>query len=656
MNNTFISIFFIYLLLSSTFTAQPWKQNDLIFNPSGIPSLAFSQPRFVDLDADGDFDMILGNLDDIPLYFENIGTPSQPKFREEKNFFSFLSSIDAEMGVCEDLDGDGDLDLITGGYTGLHFYENIGDSSSAFFNEIENYFNAINVGSNPIPTFADVDADGDLDLIIGLSENGAVKLYTNTGTKNSARFSELNVMQIADVGLYAYPYFCDLDNDGDYDILVGRDGYGFYYYKNNGTASTPSWQNDNSPFSGLGNTTYWNSPCLVDLNGDDKFDLVYGTASGPLQYYINTGTVSSPAWTVNNSLFGGVLDVGGASSPCFFDFDNDGDLDLISGSNLGNIKYYRNIGSASAPAWEAAHTYFSSIKHSIYSAITLGDLNGDSLPDAVAGDLNGKLFFHRNTGSGFVEESSMFSSISLGGWSAPKLIDMDSDGDLDIVAGNESGNLIFIENTGTTTSPAWTRVNGYFGSIDVGSNCVVDIGDLDRDGDLDIVTGNIQGKVQYFQNDGGKWSENPSVVSGISGGQNTAPAFADLDGDGDLDLVLGNYDGTFNYFENETPTGIYDNAKIVPMDFVLNNVYPNPFNGSVVFSGNINQRTSLQLEVYNLLGQKVLEKTKSPFPSGEFQFIVVFPQNLTSGVYYYHVKPGLNKNDSIQKGKVVFVK
>ncbi|NLH23332.1 MAG: hypothetical protein GX474_02320, partial [Bacteroidales bacterium] len=57
---------------------------------------------------------------------------------------------------------------------------------------------------------------------------------------------------------------------------------------------------------------------------DGQYDLVYGTASGPLQYYVNNGTAQNPSWQQNTALFGGVLDVGGASNPVFYDFDGAG--------------------------------------------------------------------------------------------------------------------------------------------------------------------------------------------------------------------------------------------------------------------------------------------------------------------------------------------
>ena len=86
-----------FLSIISAGYSQPWQQNDLIFNPSGIPSLSFSQPRFADIDADGDYDLILGNIDGYPYYFYNSGTPANPAYQAGLAIFSSVSSLDAEM-------------------------------------------------------------------------------------------------------------------------------------------------------------------------------------------------------------------------------------------------------------------------------------------------------------------------------------------------------------------------------------------------------------------------------------------------------------------------------------------------------------------------------------------------------------------------------
>lgn len=606
MRNLLQTLFLFSLFTSFGLSAQPWVQNDAMFNPGGIPSLPFSQPRFADLDNDGDLDMIIGNINDKPFYMENIGTAEAPQFAPGEDYFAGINYIDAEVAVFADLDSDSDLDMITGGYTGLHFFENTGNANSPQFEEQAGFFMILAGINYPVPDLADVDDDGDLDLVIGLSEDGQVKIYENTGTAYAATFSEADATLIGDVGLYAYPCFADLDNDSDIDLLVGRDGHGFHYFENTGTPATAEWTLIEEAFAGMGAETYWNSPDLIDLDTSGTLDLIFGTASGPLVYYNNTGTPETAEWQLNESLFGGVIDVGGASNPFFIDYDGDGDLDMFTGTQLGDIKYFENTGTVYSPIWEEQSEGFTSLKHSIYSDVAVGDLNGDGRLDAVVGDLSGNLFHHQNSGLGFNYIESTFAGFSFGGWSSPYLIDIDSDEDLDLVVGAESGQIHFIENQGDSQNAVWVQIPNYFGGIDVGSNAVPTFADLDFDGDMDMAVGNISGDVKYYEHENSNWTPNDFAMSGVSGGQNTSPGFADLDGDGDADLTLGNYDGTFNYFQNmEIVVGLQPNTETKSG---LVKLFPNPFKDhlNVLLTENTGRLKSLK--IINTEGQVVVTK------------------------------------------------
>jgi hypothetical protein len=618
MRNLFTAVLFL-IFLSATTTAQPWVQDDVIFNPSGIPSLPFSQPRLADIDNDGDFDLTIGSIDEPPLYFENTGNNAQPSFEPGEDIFASIEPLDAEMGVFIDIDNDGDQDFITGGYTGLNLYLNTGTPGLPEFEKTEGFFDGIMAGQNPVPDLADIDNDGDPDMVLGLSESGVVKIYTNTGTASSATFDENNVYEIGDIGLYAYPVFCDMDDDGDFDLIAGRDAHGFVYYKNTGDPNTASWEIEEEFFEGLGDETYWNSPTLADLTGDNKPDLIFGTAPGPLNYFIQTGTPSNPEWTENTMLFGGVLDAGGASNPCFFDYDGDGDIDLFTGSQLGDIKYYENTGSVSGPAWEENSSSFSSLKHSIYSAVAIGDVNDDGYADAIVGDLSGKLYYHENSSLGFQYQSEVLQDISFGGWSSPVLVDMDNDGDLDIVAGSENGNLHYIENQGTAQTFSWVEIPGFFDGIDVGTNCVPAAVDIDFDDDYDIVCGNLWGDLACFINDAGEWIENTEILAEITGEQNTTPAFADLDNDGDPDLALGQYSGTFSYFRNQyLVTGMPGLEH--PETIASTSVYPNPFSESMAIKVRLDHPARVHIKIISIQGTLIYETGQQMYAQGEHQF------------------------------------
>lgn len=635
----------VFISLINPLFAQTWIQNDVIFNPSGIPSLPFSQPRFADLDGDGDMDMILGSTSGSLQFFKNTGSKSTLGFISWDGTPGNIQALDAELGVCGDLDADGDLDLVTGGYTGLNLYTNFGDTRAPFFVKSPGMFSEVNSTVNPVPHFADMDADDDLDMILGLSESGAVIYYENLGSPDSALFRQSASSQWFDVGLYAYPWFSDMDSDGDYDVLIGRDGHGLRFYLNEGDAGAWSWTDRSAQFDNLGQSTYWNSPCLVDLNGDGKQDLVHGTASGPLRYYRNTGSLAQPSWTEDKSLFGGVLDVGGASTPVFIDFDTDGDLDLLSGSTLGEIKYYENIGSRHAPAWSADHSYFASIDHSIYSAVTAGDMNGDGLLDLIVGDLSGKLYYHQNTGNGFIFSSSTFSGISVDGFSSPRLYDLDNDLDLDLIIGAEGGELGYYENTGSAGNPIWSVDTALFKGIDVGSNATVTFGYVDANASLDMISGNLFRELQFFSLEDGIWVEHANKLADLTTGQNATPALVDLDGDTDLDLVVGNYDGTFNYFMNKTIVEAHK-EKLLPLSYGLQSVYPNPFNPTTTIRFSVNQTANIKVAIIDLRGREIKMLLQASLTAGEYDLDwdgKNHGDNLVpSGVYFLVFSDGLH--------------
>ncbi|MDD3095294.1 MAG: T9SS type A sorting domain-containing protein [Candidatus Marinimicrobia bacterium] len=620
----------ILLSANAVFAAEHWKENPLIFNPSGVPSLTFSQPRFADLDGDGDLDLILGNSSDKPFYMTNAGSTTNPKFTRIEDVFENVSFLDAEVAAFGDLDGDGDLDMVCGGFSGLQLYLNTGHAVAPVFEKVPDFFSGISVSRYPVPDLADVDNDGDLDLLAGFSEDGNVKVYYNSGTDTAAVFLESASLLLGDVGLYAYPVFCDPDNDGDFDILCGRDGYGFYYYKNNGTAAAPNWQRNDALFSGIGNDTYFNSPVIADLNGDGKPDMVYGNGSGPLIYYRNSGTVSSPAWTKDNALFGGVLDVGGASSPVFIDLNNDGDLDLLTGTQMGDIKYYENIGTPTGPAWKSTHGSYAKLKHSIYAAATFGDANGDGRLDALVGDLSGNIYYHENSASGF-SSSNYLVLAELGGWAVPRFIDLDRDGDLDIVAGNEDGYLFYYENLGTPTAPLWSEISNFFGGIDFGYNSVPAFADIDFDDDYDLIVG-VNRVLRYFENQDGNWVEDTSMFSGISGGQNSTPAMADLDGDGDSDLIIGNYDGTFKYYENTREVVSVKEYPFLPESCAIY-AYPNPFNPQTLLNFEVPMAGSVHMALYDMSGRLVRTLMQRYCDAGSHTLRLRATADMSSGIY-----------------------
>ena len=120
-------------------------------------------------------------------YYENTGSRSQPGFTERTGAASPLDGIDTgrySTSTFADLDDDGDLDLVVGDWYGtLNYYENTGSRSQPNFTErtfTANPLGGIDVGWLSVPTFADLDNDGDLDLVVG-EWDGTLHYYENTG-------------------------------------------------------------------------------------------------------------------------------------------------------------------------------------------------------------------------------------------------------------------------------------------------------------------------------------------------------------------------------------------------------------------------------------------------------------------------------------------
>ncbi len=266
------------------------------------------------------------------------------------NVASGVSSI--TNSTLADLDNDGDIDMLTGGFYGdLFYFRNDGNSSSPAFASPQT--NPLGLSRIPGPTinaspvFVDIDNDGDLDVFSG-SYYGDFHFFRNTGTPTSPAFAprQANTFGLTS-GSFTYSTlsFADLDNDGDKDMLVGANDGNIRYYRNTGTAAVPSFAAPlTNPF-GWSDIGAYSSPSFVDLDNDGDFDVMAGIQTGGFVYFKNTGTAIAPSFAGQQTNPFNLTDIGSFSSPVFADLDNDGMKDMLSGNwnpSGPNFTYFRN--------------------------------------------------------------------------------------------------------------------------------------------------------------------------------------------------------------------------------------------------------------------------------------------------------------------------
>ncbi|MBN3582165.1 VCBS repeat-containing protein [Algoriphagus aestuarii] len=357
----------------------------------------------------------------------------------------------------------------------------------------------------------------------------------------------------------------DYEGDGDLDVVVGIDDWNDYGWDNAFDAKG-NWKN--GPLHGY---VYW-------LENDA------GT-------YVNRGKIQASESDI---------DVYGAPSPNFSDFDGDGDLDLICGEFLDQLMYFENIGSRSQPKYKKG-VYLSNssglVKMDLQMIIPVAiDWDQDGDTDLVVGDEDGRVALIRHTGNvkdGMpVFDSPVYfrqkaDNLKFGALATPVSVDWDQDGDEDLISGNSAGYIAFIENVGGGSEPVWNQPkllesDGEIFRIQAGNNgsiqgpaeakwgyTTLSVADWDGDGKMDILYNSIWGKVQWLRNTGLSL-ENPRSINVAWEDQpmeypmwnwwrpenqelvtqwRTTPYAIDWNKDGIMDLVMLDHEGYLSFFE-----------------------------------------------------------------------------------------------------------
>jgi hypothetical protein len=242
-----------------------------------------------------------------------------------------------------DMDNDGDMDIVSASANDdkIAWYENDGAADPSWTaTEI-----ATSANGAASVFAADMDNDGDMDIVSASLDDDAISWYENTSTAGGiTAWTASDIATSADGAQSVF--VADMDNDGDLDIVsASQNDDAIAWYENNG-ASNPAFTAADIATSADGAQSVF----VADMDNDGDMDIISASnGDDAIAWYENDGA-ADPSWTAADI----ATSADGARSVFVADMDNDGDMDIVSASeNDDAIAWYENNGAAD-PSWTAA--------------------------------------------------------------------------------------------------------------------------------------------------------------------------------------------------------------------------------------------------------------------------------------------------------------
>lgn len=565
--------------------AVPFYIDNFLIEQPFIGGLNAPQFCHLDLNLDGKLDVIVFDRYDSKLF---------PYVRIKDDQFRYVPEYESELPKgnyyykTADLNSDGKLDIFTATKTGgLKIHKQLAPSPNGRlkftdlgdlfyrnqYNDTDNLplYNLISFPILDLPEIKDMDGDGDLDLLTYDAGNFTYRQfrdvrkemgwstdtfefqimdvcfgYFNEGVNNSILLGECPPFTLKLKPRHANGSACftyDEDSDGDVELVISNIGFSNFTKLKNGRKENKSAFDTMVTYdtmfpanTKLANEFIFPAGFTIDASGDGLPDLIVapngvpdGKETQQVWYYKNKGTLGKTEFEFQrtNFLIDKTLDFGGKSAPVFVDVDADGDKDLLIANNgdysktkglRDKLTLFVNNGSADSAVFVLNNNDYLKISE-----------NNDTL-------------FHH---------------------SIPAVGDLDNDGDLDLLIGVRSGRVVYYENIAGSNKP----VNWIFKSVNIipksgilgESGAAPCIYDFNNDGKNDLLIGYYNGKVVAYKNEGNntfvrfhssaygvkaneyRYDINP--VGFISFG-NAVPRIADLNNDGQIELIVGTAHGT----------------------------------------------------------------------------------------------------------------
>jgi large repetitive protein len=465
------------------------------FSATGVSFHAANTTTYAvaDLDHDGDLDLAAAAVGDLVTTWFNDGAGAFTWSLDA------LGAGDVAALTLRDFDGDGLEELATGGTAGILIFPgvSVGHLSGS----------GTSVAAAPAAGFAvaDWNRDGDPDLLAADGSTMALHHDSLSGTFGATSFTDSG--QALGSGGTSVVVAGDVDRDGHLDFVEAL-----------ASGATVVWKNDGTGHFTQGATVVTGdvaSLVLGDVDGDGDLDLVVGfsTLAGA-RVYLNDG---SGSFTDSLQLLGGSTVFVVAAG----DVDGDGDLDVVVGEANGFKRVWLNDGSGSFSDSGQALTA------NVTSALALGDVDGDGDLDLIEGVAGLGVVIWANDGTGTFSDTA---DLLTGDTRALALADLDRDGDLDLVLGNSAQDNVILLNDG-------------FGAFSLGPSSpgssqtrAIVAADLNHDGKVDFLDASLDHGLHAWINDGTA----TFTDAGSTGTTGFVTAAAgDVDLDGDLDVICG---------------------------------------------------------------------------------------------------------------------
>lgn len=589
---------------------------------------------------------VFRNISADSLQFELVADPLTAFYY---NGYTNIYASPDDYLVVDDIDGDGHLDI-------LNFWV-----MGRFVHQLRNYAGA----DEPFDFRLENECWGHFEEA---ADNNAVTLFSDCDNKSGDDHTRHtgSSMLLHDFDGNGLPDLLLGDVDSPYDILL----------YNHGTLSDAHMTAQDTAWPTLMPINLCSMPVasFVTLPGRSTPSLVVSPSDPSLTKSQDLNSVwvydydtDLQQFTLSQTDFlqREMMDAGSGCHPVLYDFDGDGLMDLFLG-NYGqfdsaevvngwleshfssSVHYYRNTGTASAPAFTLQTRDFGNLKSFGFRALhpTFGDFDGDGLSDMLCGREDGTLVLvpHQRlvTGTGLITEQ--YAGVDAGDYITPQCFDLDGDGKDDLIVGNRRGLLSYYRNTGTSVAD-FQKITDTLGGVDMrdftqsyfGYSVPCFYRDTQR-GTV-LFCGGELGEVSYYKDIDGNLDglftkaevRMPETVVGVAvpfkEGRRVALALADLTSDGRPELVLGNWAGGAAFFAGAEPpvhtvVPLYTQARL--------RVWPNPVRDVVHVEGD----GPLQgVAVFDVVGRNVKNLNDIQDVSIEINL-----SDIPSGIYFLRTK------------------